>query len=179
MNNQYVEVDWGEIVGFLLDWGVFLLGALLMFSKTSELMAAFAPQKIMGYEGVGAIYGVLCALLVEGVLVLMKIQLGNSANPIAWLWNILLMASTYLISLFAQGIDSIVVRDTLASQPLEIQLIVTWVVPAIPAIVFGLFLVRRVVETIPPSFLKKKKKSEDGDKPRRVDINPTKGEKSP
>ncbi len=155
------KIDWSEI-----DWksgcsgvvwnGVFVLAALVLFSKTADLFTAFAPSKLFGYEGIASFYGVAVALMVEGVFVGAKFMIGGARTPIAWLWNMTLILVTFSVSALAQSVDSLVVANTLAQQPLEVQLLVTWLVPMIPALVVGMILLQAVIETIPPEFLPKK-----------------------
>src|SRR3990167_8863584 len=124
MNNHNDEGQWdfsflGKVGGSVLENAAFILGAFLLFSRTSDLMTAFAPSSFLGYAGIEAVYGMLSALMVEGVLFGIKISIGRLRNSIAWLWNILLLAVVFIISALAQTVDSFVVRETLAEQPAE------------------------------------------------------------
>lgn len=140
----------------IILFGAFILGAILMFSKTSDLMTNFAPSSFMGYEGNSAIYGMGVALMVEGLMVAMKFKamFERAKGMIEWAWDIILTLVPFGISAAAQSIDSFIIKDTLASQPSEIQLLVTWGVPAIPAVVIGLILVRGFIESAPTGMFK-------------------------
>lgn len=147
MTKQNDIFDFGSII----ENGVFILGLVLMFSKTVDLLSAFAPSKFLGYEGNEAIYGFAVGLMVEGVVIAVKLTLGNSRNPRAWLWNVITMLVPFVISGFAQVFDSMVVRDTIGQQPAEIQYLITWGVPSIPTIIVALLIIKRIVETRPDS----------------------------
>ena len=158
MNNHNEEGQWdfsflGKVGGSVLENAAFILGAFLLFSRTSDLMTAFAPASFLGYTGIEAVYGMLSALMVEGLLFSIKFSIGRSRNSIAWVWNIILLAVTFGISALAQSIDSFVVRETLTSQPAEIQWAISWGVPLIPAIVVGVLMVKSVFDSIPPGAL--------------------------
>ena len=154
---DWSNVDWKSGCTTLVWNGVFIIAALVLFSKTADLFTAFAPSQLLGYEGIESYYGMVVALMVEGIFVASKFMIASSKNPIAWLWNFGLMVITFAISAVAQSVDSIVVAGTLASQPVEIQLAVTWLVPMVPAAVVGMILLQGVIETIPPDFLPKKR----------------------
>lgn len=132
-------------------FGAFLLGAGLMFSKTSDLMTNFAPSEFMGYEDIELIYGIGVSLMVEGLMVAMKFKsmFQRAKNMIEWGWDVVLTLVPFAISALAQSIDSFVIKDTLADQPGEIQLLIQWGVPAIPAVVIGLIVVRGFIESAP------------------------------
>ena len=158
MNNHNEEGQWdfsflGKVGGSVLENAAFMLGAFLLFSRTSDLMTAFAPKTFLGYEGIEAVYGMMAALMVEGLLFAVKFSIVKSKNSIAWVWNIVLLAVTFGISALAQSIDSFVVRETLTSQPAEIQWAISWGVPLIPAIVVGVLMVKSVFDSVPPGAL--------------------------
>ena len=136
----------------IISFGVFILGTLVLFAKTSDLMTNFAPSEFMGYVQVEGIYGLAVALMVEGLMVAMKIKMmfQRSKNIIEWAWDTVLTFVPFVVSALAQSIDSMVIKETLDSQPSEIQLFVTWGVPAIPAFIIFLILVRGVIDSAPP-----------------------------
>lgn len=136
----------------LIMMAVFGLGLFLTFSKTADLMAGFAPQSFLGYTGIESIYGVCAALLVDGTIALMKLKSlfgGRARNAIEWVWDMILTVFPFLISGFAQVFDSFMVRQTLSSQPPEIQLIANWGIPLIPIAIVGGFLVYGFIQSAP------------------------------
>lgn len=146
---NFEDFDIGKILAWIIENFIFFVGSVLLFAKTSDLMTAFAPHSFMGYTGIESIYGFVAACLVEGVFVLTKILVSRSPNALAWMWNIVLIVVTFAISALAQTIDSFVVRDTLSSQPSEIQLLVQWGVPMIPSLVVAIILVKTVIDSLP------------------------------
>lgn len=133
-------------------FGVFILGTLLMFSKTADLMAAFAPSSIGGYTGLEVVYGVAVALLVDGLVAAMKLKIlfmGKAQSAIAWGWDIILTLFPFVISSFAQVFDSFLVRDTLQSQPETIQFLAAWGIPLVPALIVLGILIYGFIESAP------------------------------
>lgn len=153
--NSTPEFDLGGCMSYLVENAVFALGMLLMFSKTSDLMAAFAPSNIMGYTDVEAYYGIACGLLIEGAMFAMKMLLPRSKNAVDWLWNTLAVAAPFLISGLAQVFDSFIIRDELSKQPPEVQLFVSWFVPSIPTMIIGLLTIKAIMGSIPKELLPK------------------------
>jgi hypothetical protein len=143
----------GEIIYKVIEIGAFFLGSILLFSKTSDLMTAFAPSQILGYTGIGPLYGMCCALMVEGLFVAMKFALPSSKSPGAWLWNIVLIIFPFGISALAQTIDSFVVQRTLADQSPTIRFLVQWGVPMIPALIVGLILAKSAIDNMPAEMI--------------------------
>lgn len=132
---------------------VFIIAAIVLFFKTSELLAIFAPKTILGYENLGGIYGMVCALLVEGLLAVTKWSLDRSDNSMAWAYKVMLIVVTFLISGSAQVIDGFMIRDTLSQQPQAIQMLIQWGVPLVPSLILALAAGKAVFENIPPSVL--------------------------
>jgi hypothetical protein len=132
---------------------VFFVAAVVLFFKTSELLTTFAPQTILGYKNLGGLYGMVCALLVEGLLAVTKWSLDKKDNSMAWAYKILLLIVTFLISATAQVVDGLMIRDTLSQQPPIIQGIVLWGVPLVPSLILALAAGKAVFENIPPSVL--------------------------
>jgi hypothetical protein len=151
MNKQ--KIDYGAGCTWLVENGAFALGMLLMFSKTVDLMTAFAPKTIFSYTGVGLFYGLACGFLIEGALLVMKLSLPRAKNPADWAWNVLVVIAPFLISAAAQIIDSFYVRDTLAQQPPEVQLFISYFVPSIPTLIMALFIGKSVFASIPEDLL--------------------------
>ena len=141
--------DFSGCVATIVENGVFLLGMLLMFSKTVDLMSAFAPSSIMGYKGVETYYGLACGILIEGSLFVMKLLLSRSKNPFDWIWNIVVVIVPFIISALAQVFDSFLIRETMQSQPQEIQIFVNWFVPSIPTIIMALMIGKSIFANIP------------------------------
>lgn len=153
--SEKIEYNFASCLGSVVENLTFVLGMGLMFSKTVDLLTAFAPTSFMGYVGVEGYYGLACGLLVEGALVVMKFLLPYSKNPAQWLWNAALILTPFLISALAQPIDSMIVRQTIVDQPQEIQLFVTWFVPSIPTLIIGMFIGKSILDSMPEEFLPK------------------------
>jgi hypothetical protein len=132
---------------------VFFVAAVVLFFKTSELLAIFAPQTILGYTTLGTVYGMVCALLVEGLLAVTKWSLDKKDNSMAWAYKVGLLIVTFLISAIAQVVDGLMIRDTLSQQPPIIQGLVIWGVPLVPSLILALAAGKAVFENIPPSVL--------------------------
>lgn len=132
---------------------VFFIAAVVLFFKTAELLSLFAPKSIFGYEGLQSLYGVICALLVEGLLAATKWSLDKSDNPMAWAYKIVLLVVTFLISASAQVVDGFMIRDTLSTQPPVIQMLIQWGVPLVPSLILALAAGKAVFENVPPSVL--------------------------
>lgn len=142
-----------RMFNMLVENLVFLVAAIVLFFKTAELLALFAPEAIFGFTGLQAIYGAVCALLVEGLLAVTKWSLDRTDNPMAWAYKILLLVVTFGISAVAQVVDGILIRDTLALQPAPVQFLITWGVPLVPSIILALAAGKAVFENIPPAVL--------------------------
>jgi len=156
-NNDF---DFGALVTWVVENGVFALGAILMFTKTVDLMSAFAPSNFMGYTDIGNIYGMAVGVMIEGAFIAMKFQLGRPRNVLEWIWNVILIIAPFSISALAQVFDSFILRDTLSTQPQEVQLFVTWFVPSIPTVIVSLFIGKAIFGSIPPQMLRGFKKSQ-------------------
>ena len=150
-NNQNFDYSaWFQnLLAGLIENGAFLLGMALMFSKTVDLMTAFAPSTILGYEGVEVWYGVAVGVLIEGALFVMKLLLPRPKNVLDWLWNVVVILVPFALSGFAQVFDSFVVRDTLSQQPDSIRVLVAWFVPSIPTIIMALFIGKAIFASMP------------------------------
>lgn len=147
MDKQEKPISCVEIISFI----VFIMGTLLLFAKTSDLMTNFAPSEFMGYANVEGLYGFGVALMVEGLIVAMKIKmlLDRSKSMIEWAWDIILTFVPFAISAAAQTIDSFVIRETINTQPMEIRMLVDYGVPVIPALIVFMLLVRGFIESAP------------------------------
>lgn len=131
---------------------VFLWGALMMFPKTVDLLSKFSPDEFLGYVGLAAYWAMGSALLIEGVMVVMKIKtwISPARNLIEWGWDAILTLIPYILSMLAQIFDGMVVRETITQQPEEIQLLITFLVPALPGLMIGLLSIFALVESAPP-----------------------------
>lgn len=175
--NKRMDLNFGGVI----ENGVFILGLILMYSKTVDLLSAFAPSKFLGYAGNEAIYGACVGLMVEGVVIAVKLTLDRSKTASAWLWGVITMLVPFAISGLAQVFDSFVVRETLAQQPAEIQFLVNWGVPSVPTVIAGLLIIKRIIETRPvedepapkPTFAKVSTNGHDREAAKQTLANPT------
>lgn len=149
------KVDLPAMANWAMENLIFIISAAVLFFRTAEVMKDFSPNVVMGYTGDGAhaAYGYLCAVLVEGLLLLAKINLPSQRDDIAWAYNVGVIALTWLVSAGAQLIDGQVVRQTLDQQPAFIQGVVNIGVPLVPSIVLLIAAGKTIVETIPDSLV--------------------------
>lgn len=133
----------------VLDWGIFVIASLMLYAKTSEVFARFAPASFFGYTDVQIFYGMICALLVEGVLFLGKLSVNHSENSSVFLWNFFLIAFTWAVSSAAQIFDGFLNAGTLANQPITVQYAVTYGIPLIPSFVLAAVLVKSLIAAMP------------------------------
>lgn len=143
--NKRMDLNFGGVI----ENGVFILGLILMYSKTVDLLSAFAPSKFLGYDGNEAIYGMCVGLMVEGVVIAVKLTLDRSKTASAWLWGVITMLVPFAISGLAQVFDSFIVRGVLEQQPEYIQFLANWGVPSVPTVIAGLLIIKRIIETRP------------------------------
>lgn len=167
INNNQSEGGTG-CIGWVLEWGVFILGSVLMFAKTSELLAAFAPKEWLGYVGIESIYGAVSALMVEGLFVTIKIindpvLNGRNRSISQWFTNAVIMLFPFGISVLAQPLDAFVIQGSLASQPEELQLLVVWGVPMIPGLIVGMLLFKSLIASLPDGILANFGESKNGE----------------
>jgi hypothetical protein len=146
---QEPQFDIRGCVSFVVENVVFFLGMVLMFTRTSDLMTAFAPATLFGYTGVETAYGFAVACLVEGALFVMKLTLSRAKNVVDWLWNVVVVIAPFLISALAQIIDSFQVKQTLTQQPPSIQLFVAYFVPSVPSLIVVLLIGKSIFSTMP------------------------------
>ena len=70
----------------ILNWGV-VIAAVMLFFKTADLFAYFAPTNLNDFFGwdVSIYYGIVCALLVEGLALALhfdhKARASGTAHP--------------------------------------------------------------------------------------------------
>lgn len=130
MNNKTI---WDRILGFAM-----LVAAAMLYTRTSEIMTAFAPKTVFGYTGLEPLFGNVSALLVEGVILGIHFIPSMKRNESAQFFKWVLFA----ISSASQVIDGFLVKETIGNQPEVIQFVVNWGVPLIPTIVFlGLLMI--------------------------------------
>lgn len=135
----------------LLSLIAFMWGALMMFPRTVDLLSAFAPNDFMGYTNMAGWWAMGSALMIEGVMVIMKMKtwVSPARNLVEWLWDIVLSITPFILSAFAQVFDGMIVRNTLTDQPAEIQFLVTYLVPALPSVMIGLLIFYALIESAP------------------------------
>lgn len=138
-NKNQSTVGCSDLILFL----VMIVGVLLMFTKTADLMAKHSPATIFGYN-YPELYGVVVACIVDGVVIAMKMKIlfsGRAKNQIEWVFDILLTLFPFGVSALAQVFDDFETNGTLANQPQLVQALNTWGVPSIPTvIVLGILL---------------------------------------
>lgn len=174
-----------QLFNSIVENAVFLVAAVVLFFKTTELLSLFAPAEIFGYTGLEFLYGATCALLVEGLLVVTKWSLDKSDNPMAWAYKVGLLVVTFLISASAQIADGVLIRDTLDQQPYVVQLLIQVGVPLVPSVILALAAGKTVFEKMPPAVLADMAKKQTMTNPKvyaaeaKMETIPTPGETSP
>jgi hypothetical protein len=148
-NRMKRQITAGEALSAVLDWGVFLIASGVCFLKSAEVMTRFAPNQIFGVSGVQDAYGLVAAVLIEGVLIIAKISTAHSESAWAWIYNIGLIVLTWGISAAAQIFDGFLTAGSLAQQPATIRGLVVYGVPVIPSVILLAVMVRSIVKTIP------------------------------
>ena len=135
----------------VLTLAAFCWGALMMYPKTVDLLANFAPNDWMGYTDMAGWWAMGSALLIEGVMVILKFKMWiyPSRNLVEWVWDGVLTVAPFVMSALAQVFDGMLVRDVLTQQPQQIQMAVDWGVPLLPSFVIGLMIVYAMVESAP------------------------------
>jgi len=133
---MFEEEDKG--IGYWIGEIAFWLGILLAFSKTAELMAAFAPRRFFMFEGVEGIYGILCALMIEGLFVAMKydLQRGSGTERARYI-SAAFAVGAWAFSFAAQFFDSFVIAGKIGELPAELQWFLTYFVPSTPITIAG------------------------------------------
>lgn len=136
----------------LLTLGAFCWGALMMYPKTVDLLSNFAPNEFMGYTDMAGWWAMGSAMLIEGVMVILKFKMWiyPARNLVEWAWDGILTIAPFVMSALAQVFDGMLVRDTLTSQPEQIQMMVDWGVPLLPSFVIGLMIIYAMIESAPP-----------------------------
>ena len=145
----------------VVDWGIFIVASIMLYAKTSEVFARFAPDSFLGFTDVQDLYGMTCALLVEGVLVLGKLSMKYSENNNVLLWNIFLIGTTWTISAAFQIFDGFLTAGTLAQQPVTMRYAVTYGIPLIPSLILAAILVKSIVAAVPEEAVKAAGKRQD------------------
>lgn len=56
------KISLARLLNGLIENGVFLIAAAVLFLKTSETLAYFAPRQVFGYTNVQEWYGIVSAL---------------------------------------------------------------------------------------------------------------------
>lgn len=151
------QLNIGKALNWLMENAVFLVTAIVLYFRTAELLALFAPQDLLGYTGpdMARAYGYLSALLVEFVLVGAKYSLDQERDDLAWAYNVALIVVTFLISAASQVTDGLYVRNTLADQPQIVQNLVNIGVPLIPSMVLAMMAGKAIVRSAPASLFER------------------------
>lgn len=126
----------------ILDAGI-IVAAILTYAKTADVFAFFAPQSlsnIIGFD-VSYIYGLISALLIEGVM--LALHFNRNAHGYApaetTKWTLL------LISFLCQVYDGFLTTNTLSQQSDELKFVFQYLVPGLPILVLLLiFAIRRL-----------------------------------
>jgi hypothetical protein len=131
---------------------IFGFGSLMMLSRTSSLLAKFfVGEKLFGFDGMEMYYGIGCALLIEGYLVVMKVKawLLPPKNIVQWIGDGIVSFVPLFLSAFAQVADAWISTDYIKSLPQSTQTVVYALIPLLIAFPLFLDLVRMMLENAP------------------------------
>lgn len=110
-----------------------VIGALLLFAKTADVMSYFSPtilNDIIGQD-VGLLYGIVTAAMVEGMILALHFNHRAALHaPAQWVKWILI-----IISGLCQFFDGTIVTNTLAQQSDTLKTIFQFGVPLIPLLI--------------------------------------------
>jgi hypothetical protein len=137
-----------EVLALVIENVVFLVAAVVLFLRTSELFAIFAPRG-MSDAGTAQIYGWVSAGLVEGLLVAVKFTLPHVKRAEAYAYNAFLILVTFGISAAAQLADGYIIRDTLDLQSPAVQWLIQVGVPLVPSLILLAVAGKSIVEHAP------------------------------
>lgn len=137
-----------EVLAMVIENLVFLIAAVVLFLRTSELFAIFAPRG-MSDAGTAQIYGWISAGLVEGLLVAVKFTLPHVKRAEAYAYNAFLILVTFAISAAAQLADGYIIRDTLTRQSPAVQWLIQVGVPLVPSLILLAVAGKSIVEHAP------------------------------
>lgn len=139
----------GKALAGVTDWGIFTIASIMLYAKTSEVFAFFAPEKFFGFTGAEGLYGAITALLVEGVLIMAKLSIGNSENSMSYVWNVAVIVITWFMSAAMQLADGFLSAQVLTPQQMTFQAYGTWIIPLVPSLILGVTLVKSIVAHLP------------------------------
>jgi hypothetical protein len=137
-----------EVLALVIENVVFLVAAVVLFLRTSELFAIFAPRG-MSDAGTAQIYGWVSAGLVEGLLVAVKFTLPHIKRSEAYAYNAFLILVTFAISAAAQLADGYIIRDTLSRQSPAVQWLIQVGVPLVLSLILLAVAGKSIVEHAP------------------------------
>jgi hypothetical protein len=137
-----------EVLALVIENVVFLVAAVVLFLRTSELFTIFAPRGMQS-GGTAEIYGWVSAGLVEGLLVAVKFTLPHIKRSEAYAYNAFLILVTFGISAAAQLADGYIIRDTLDRQSPAVQWLIEVGVPLVPSLILLAVAGKSIVEHAP------------------------------
>lgn len=110
-----------------------VVGALILFARTADILAYFSPQMLNDIVGsdVSFLYGMVTAAMVEGVALALHFNKRAAKSPAAqWVkWGLLAISGA------CQIFDGYVITDTLAQQTDTIKVVFQFGVPLIPLLI--------------------------------------------
>lgn len=116
----------------IIDAGV-VIAAIFLFFKTSDVLAYFAPKSLSDIIGmdIGWLYGLLSALLVEGLALTLhfnhRARLSPSAQAVKW--------TLLAISGACQVFDGFITQNAVAQMSEALRFTLAYGVPLIPLII--------------------------------------------
>jgi len=143
------KVTVGQALDGFIDWAVFIAASGICMLRSMELFSRYSPETVFGFTDVQTWYGVLSALLVEGLLVVIKISMSHTRTAWNWLFNLGLIVMLWAMSAGAQVIDPIINRGEFDSLPGVVRGLVTIGIPLIPSLILAAVMARGLIRTVP------------------------------
>jgi hypothetical protein len=134
-NQQNDSMFWDFFINLAL-----VGSAAFLYFKTAEVMTALAPETLLGYKGLGTLYGAGTALFIEGVMLALHFlrRFEGNARAEGYKWFL------FGVSTFCQFLDGTVIKQILGQQQLDATgEFFKWVALGImPAVAAGLLWVK-------------------------------------
>jgi hypothetical protein len=116
----------------MIDW-IVIVGAILLFTKTAEVLSYFAPtmlNEIFGVD-VSILYGMVCATLVEGLALSLHFNRRTSHSSSAQIVKWILIAISGVCQIF----DGFLVTGSVSTMSDTLKAVLAFGVPLVPLLV--------------------------------------------
>jgi hypothetical protein len=156
------NVTVGQVLDGFIDWAVFIGASGICMLRSMELFSRYSPETVFGFADVKIWYGVLSALLVEGLLVVIKVSMSHTKTAWNWLFNLGLIVMLWAMSAGAQVLDPIINKGQFDTLPGPVQGLVTIGIPLIPSLILAAVMARGLIRTIPDELTEQAAKTRAG-----------------